>query len=325
MSEWLLLFLSGPRRGKVIPIPRQGQLSLGTSPDMNIVLSAPGIAEYHAKIDRCGIMAMGAQYRTYVNGQPVTEVRLQPGDIITVGVITLQWLNDRQYRMGRKGGTSSADTWLYWRMLLFDIGYVLLTAGVWLALLPGILLYINASLHRRESGIKAINNGLSDDYHRRSAGITSIAGRYERAQALLSTHPYQTFSICESIEQRITRGPILEASRKLMDQALHLLRHRQYCPEHLAACQEQALLPVIEIHCQQRRLAELTSQAKRALVSRRLSEARKKMAIGQVNCAWAICECTQSLIETPAHQDAITVIYRQLASKRQQSKGLGQK
>jgi pSer/pThr/pTyr-binding forkhead associated (FHA) protein len=64
-------------------------LTLGRSPDNDLILRDPATSGHHARFERRGtqffVVDMGSTNGTLVNGEPVQERELKHGDRVTVG------------------------------------------------------------------------------------------------------------------------------------------------------------------------------------------------------------------------------------------------
>jgi pSer/pThr/pTyr-binding forkhead associated (FHA) protein len=69
------------------------EVSIGRSPDNGLVIDNPAISHYHARVfreeDRLMLEDFGSLNGTFVNGQRVKMVHLQPGDSVLVGKHTI--------------------------------------------------------------------------------------------------------------------------------------------------------------------------------------------------------------------------------------------
>lgn len=90
-----LIFLNGPLKGRRVAV-QQGALLIGRDPSCQLDLKDDDqVSHQHALLeqrnDGIWIKDLGATNRTEVNGQPVEEVRLKPGDRIEVGHTQLEF------------------------------------------------------------------------------------------------------------------------------------------------------------------------------------------------------------------------------------------
>lgn len=83
-----LEILGGPDRGKVYEFDRV-EITIGRTMDNDVVLADPGISRQHMSIrDKGGayiLKDLGSSNGTKLNGKPVDEEVLRPGDVITAG------------------------------------------------------------------------------------------------------------------------------------------------------------------------------------------------------------------------------------------------
>ncbi|MBM3988458.1 MAG: FHA domain-containing protein [Planctomycetes bacterium] len=91
MSEArLALELIGDARAP-IELPRQGAMTLGSSATRaDVALAGQGVAEVHCAIGRAksggwAIKDLGSDFGTFVNGERVTQHKLEPGDLVVLG------------------------------------------------------------------------------------------------------------------------------------------------------------------------------------------------------------------------------------------------
>ena len=82
----------GARR---IPLDRP-IIALGRSLDNDVILDHPSVSRHHAQLrwrdDRYVLYDLDSTGGTTVNGQPVRECPLQPGDVIALGGVSLRFL-----------------------------------------------------------------------------------------------------------------------------------------------------------------------------------------------------------------------------------------
>lgn len=105
-SAWLVLAADG---GKSFPLDRDN-VSIGRSPDNNVVLADPYVSQYHARIRRQGsayyLFDLGSTNGTWVNDQPFQRLLLMDGDRIRLGNTVLTF---RQMEERRPGAPSVMD------------------------------------------------------------------------------------------------------------------------------------------------------------------------------------------------------------------------
>ena len=82
-----VIITSGPQTGKQIDIAET--MTIGRASDTNIPLDDSAVSGHHCSITRDGakytLRDLGSTNGTRLNGKPVHESRLRPGDVITVG------------------------------------------------------------------------------------------------------------------------------------------------------------------------------------------------------------------------------------------------
>ncbi|MBW2282425.1 MAG: FHA domain-containing protein [Deltaproteobacteria bacterium] len=87
-----LAIVSGPLAGTVVAL-KSGKTRIGYLEDNDITLNSTTVSRYHAEITSRGrrtqIQDLGSKNGTRVNGQPVRESPLQPGDRIQMGEVEL--------------------------------------------------------------------------------------------------------------------------------------------------------------------------------------------------------------------------------------------
>jgi hypothetical protein len=88
------LIVNGPGHpGRVVPVP-DGTLRIGRAPDNDLVLGDGRVSRHHGRIvGRLGTLVytdLGSTNGSRVNGEPVIEVVLGPGDRVLVGDTTLE-------------------------------------------------------------------------------------------------------------------------------------------------------------------------------------------------------------------------------------------
>ncbi|HOV33635.1 MAG TPA: sigma 54-interacting transcriptional regulator [Candidatus Hydrogenedens sp.] len=90
-SRFIITARSGFMRGNAWIVPDDSQLTMGRDPTCSIVIDDPLISRHHCQIflsdDGLVIQDLGSSNSTFVNGHPVKEKVLQPGDDIGVGSI----------------------------------------------------------------------------------------------------------------------------------------------------------------------------------------------------------------------------------------------
>lgn len=105
------LIIGGSRH---IPLTR-AVYTIGRRLDCDVVLSDPSVSRRHAQLrwrfGRFVLYDLGSSAGTLVNGHPVAEVVLEPGDVLSLGAVDIIFGRDRQGDTGphEDGGTTS--TW----------------------------------------------------------------------------------------------------------------------------------------------------------------------------------------------------------------------
>ena len=99
-----LIVEAGPDRGKEIIIPSEGA-RIGRSTRNDVVLNDPAMSRFHCRFflkagEGIWVADLGSSNETLVNGKPVQEVRLRPGDEISIGDTTLRVLSDAPQAVG---------------------------------------------------------------------------------------------------------------------------------------------------------------------------------------------------------------------------------
>lgn len=88
MSSYILIFEKGLRAGAQLPLVAE-TTTLGRSSQCDIALSDPALSRVHCTFERKGgelwLKDHESANETFVNDQPITEQKINPGDIITVG------------------------------------------------------------------------------------------------------------------------------------------------------------------------------------------------------------------------------------------------
>lgn len=77
---------------KRVPVGAK-EVSIGRSPDNGLVIDNPAVSHYHARVfredDRLMLEDFGSLNGTFVNGQRIKMVTLQPGDAVVIGKHTI--------------------------------------------------------------------------------------------------------------------------------------------------------------------------------------------------------------------------------------------
>ena len=84
---------------KEVPLGSR-EVSIGRSPDNGIVIDNPAVSHYHARVfneeGRMMLEDFGSMNGTFVNGQRVKMVTLQPGDSVAIGKHTIVFSDSRE-------------------------------------------------------------------------------------------------------------------------------------------------------------------------------------------------------------------------------------
>lgn len=84
-----LRFISGKYQGGEFPLPAEGEIVVGRSSELDMVLVEDMVSRRHAKMtvsgDEIFIQDLGSTNGTFVNGEKVKRARLQEGDRILIG------------------------------------------------------------------------------------------------------------------------------------------------------------------------------------------------------------------------------------------------
>jgi S-DNA-T family DNA segregation ATPase FtsK/SpoIIIE len=87
-SEWELVVAGGPLAGRRFPLPAGG-LAVGRSARAHVRLADRALAPLHLqlRVDADGVVAsdLNGPRRTYLEGRPLVEHRLEPGDVLEAG------------------------------------------------------------------------------------------------------------------------------------------------------------------------------------------------------------------------------------------------
>jgi serine/threonine protein kinase len=95
-----LVFIRGLERGRVLPLEDADVLQLGCSQNLEVMcrLRDPEVARVHCEIkvegDRVTVVDADTGRGTFLNGQPVKQQDLRPGDVIRIGGTELRFRDD---------------------------------------------------------------------------------------------------------------------------------------------------------------------------------------------------------------------------------------
>lgn len=88
-GSFALRFISGKYQGGEFPLPDQGEIVIGRSSELDMVLVEDMVSRRHAKItvtdDEIFIQDLGSTNGSFVNGEKVKRARLTEGDRILIG------------------------------------------------------------------------------------------------------------------------------------------------------------------------------------------------------------------------------------------------
>src|SRR5271168_1243179 len=97
MSKLVLKFESSVLKEVAVGVK---EVSIGRSPDNGIVIDNPAVSHYHARVfneeGRMMLEDFGSMNGTFVNGQRVKMVTLQPGDSVGIGKHTIVFSDSRE-------------------------------------------------------------------------------------------------------------------------------------------------------------------------------------------------------------------------------------
>ena len=97
MVTFAARFISGRYQGGEFPLPEQGELILGRSSDLDLVLSEDMVSRKHAKISVEGggisIMDLGSTNGTFVNGEKIKRSDLRLNDRVLIGTSIIKIIN----------------------------------------------------------------------------------------------------------------------------------------------------------------------------------------------------------------------------------------
>jgi len=86
---YALKFISGKYQGGEFPLPEEGEIVIGRSSDLDMVLVEDMVSRRHAKFIMTGgelyLQDLGSTNGSFVNGEKVTRTKLKEGDRILIG------------------------------------------------------------------------------------------------------------------------------------------------------------------------------------------------------------------------------------------------
>ncbi len=87
--SFALRFISGKYQGGEFPLPEEGEIVIGRSSELDMVLVEDMVSRRHAKItvtnDQIFIQDLGSTNGSFVNGEKIKRARLNEGDRILIG------------------------------------------------------------------------------------------------------------------------------------------------------------------------------------------------------------------------------------------------
>jgi pSer/pThr/pTyr-binding forkhead associated (FHA) protein len=88
-KAFALRFISGKYQGGEFPLPAQGEIVIGRSSELDMVLVEDMVSRRHSKItvanDQIFIQDLGSTNGTFVNGEKIKRAKLNEGDRILIG------------------------------------------------------------------------------------------------------------------------------------------------------------------------------------------------------------------------------------------------
>lgn len=113
MSKLALRFISGKHKGNEYLLPPSGEVCIGRSSDIDVVLIEDMVSRKHAQITITGgdlkIEDLGSTNGTFVNGERITEMKLQQGDRILIGTSIMKLVEaDKELRQTSVGAAAPA-------------------------------------------------------------------------------------------------------------------------------------------------------------------------------------------------------------------------
>ena len=97
-----LHFVSGKYEGRRFPLPSAGEILLGRSRDVDVIMLEEGVSRRHARIivtdDKVVFQDLGSTNGSLVNGEKVKRTRLYPGDRLLLGSSIIKLVAVRRTR-----------------------------------------------------------------------------------------------------------------------------------------------------------------------------------------------------------------------------------
>lgn len=88
-KAYALRFISGKYQGGEFPLPAQGEIVIGRSSELDMVLVEDMVSRRHAKISVAGdqifLQDLGSTNGSFVNGEKIKRARLNEGDRVLIG------------------------------------------------------------------------------------------------------------------------------------------------------------------------------------------------------------------------------------------------
>jgi len=105
-KAFALRFISGKYQGGEFPLPPQGEIVIGRSSELDMVLVEDMVSRRHSKITVANgqifIQDLGSTNGTFVNGEKIKRARLQEGDRILIGTSIIKLIaTDGDQDVGR--------------------------------------------------------------------------------------------------------------------------------------------------------------------------------------------------------------------------------
>jgi hypothetical protein len=95
-----LKVVTGESAGSVVPLRREGAITLGREASSTLVVEDPKASRRHCAIEWAGdgwrLRDLGSANGTWVNGDRVVERRLEPGDLVQIGATVLQLAGEEE-------------------------------------------------------------------------------------------------------------------------------------------------------------------------------------------------------------------------------------